>query len=280
VGTPQSAAVNTAFATALQATVKDAGNNPVSGATVTFTAPGSGASGTFPGGATTVNASTNASGVATAPAFTANNQAGGYSVTASVSGVSTPASFSLTNTPASSGASLAGSGTSSNIAVNLTMEGNSDWVHWGDSSLNRKAGVTAQLSTYMLVGSGTVAFYNNDPRPVNWTDGTPTVSSTNNLDGVYMSGVGQGFSITAPAGTTSNTLVVHVGGYSSGGTLTAHLSDGSAPDFTDTTSGASGQYDRNYTLTYTAASAGQTLTVTWVMSSGTGNVTLNGEAMQ
>ena len=45
MGTPQSAAVNTAFATALQATVKDASNNPVSGATVTFTAPGSGASG-------------------------------------------------------------------------------------------------------------------------------------------------------------------------------------------------------------------------------------------
>ena len=39
-GTPQTAAINTAFVSRLAATVKDAGGNPVSGATVTFTAPG------------------------------------------------------------------------------------------------------------------------------------------------------------------------------------------------------------------------------------------------
>jgi len=98
VGTPQSATVNTAFATALQATVTDQNGNPLNGATVTFAAPASGASGTFPGGQTTVMVSTNASGVATAPTFTANATAGAYTVTATVAGVATPASFSLTNT--------------------------------------------------------------------------------------------------------------------------------------------------------------------------------------
>src|SRR5215469_3080629 len=73
-GTPQSATVNTAFGTQLQATVKDSSNNPVSGVTVTFTVPGSGASGTFAGGVTT--ASTNAQGIATAAVFTANTVAG------------------------------------------------------------------------------------------------------------------------------------------------------------------------------------------------------------
>ena len=68
-------------------------------------------------------------------------------------------------------------------------------------------------------------------------------------------------------------------GWNSGGTLTAHLSDGSATDFTASTVNTSGQYDHNYTLTYNAASAGQTLTVTWKMSSGTGNVTLSGAAL-
>ena len=38
-GTPQSATINTAFASTLQATVKDAGNNPVPGVVVTFAAP-------------------------------------------------------------------------------------------------------------------------------------------------------------------------------------------------------------------------------------------------
>jgi hypothetical protein len=40
---------------------------------------------------------TNSTGIATAPALTANTTAGNYTVTASVSGVATPASFSLTN---------------------------------------------------------------------------------------------------------------------------------------------------------------------------------------
>jgi hypothetical protein len=63
---------------------------------VTFTAPASGASGTFAGGTNT--ATTNAQGIATANTFTANNIAGGpYNVTASAAGVATPANFSLTN---------------------------------------------------------------------------------------------------------------------------------------------------------------------------------------
>ena len=41
---------------------------------------------------------------------------------------------------------------------------------------------------------------------------------------------------------------------------------------------AAGQYDVNYTLTYTAGST-TTLSVVWVMSSGTGNVTLNSAAL-
>ena len=100
-GSPQSATVGTAFGSALQARVTDASANPVSGVTVTFTAPGSGASATF-GGSSSATAVTNASGIATSPIPTANSTAGSYSVSASVSGL-TPATFALTNTPASTG---------------------------------------------------------------------------------------------------------------------------------------------------------------------------------
>src|SRR5262249_49218693 len=61
-GTPQSTAINTAFATALQATVRDASTKPVSGVTVTFTAPDSGASANF---GSSLTATTNSNGVAT-----------------------------------------------------------------------------------------------------------------------------------------------------------------------------------------------------------------------
>ena len=97
-GTPQSTTVNSAFGTNLQVTVRDAGNNPVANVVVTWIAPASGASGTFAGGLTTVTATTNAAGVATAPIFAANSITGTYTVVASVAGVATPANFVLTNT--------------------------------------------------------------------------------------------------------------------------------------------------------------------------------------
>src|SRR5260370_35487494 len=78
-------------------------------------------------------------------------------------------------------------------------------------SLNRKTGVTAQISTYSVVGSGNVTAYGPDLRPLSWTDGTPVAGSTNNTYGLYISRVGNGFSFTAPADTTSRTLIVHVG---------------------------------------------------------------------
>ncbi len=195
--------------------------------------------------------------------------------------LSAAVTVTVDNAASGTGGLLSGSGTSSAAAVNLTAEGGLDWVHWGDGSLNRKAGVTAQIGSDNVIGTGTVLTYNNGPRPMSWTDGTATPASSNNMNGIYIVGAGQGFSFTAPADTTARTLAAHVGGWNSGGTLTAHLSDGSAPDFVDVTTAATGQYDRNYTLSYQAGSAGQTLTVSWVMSSGLsyGNVTLNAAAL-
>jgi hypothetical protein len=100
-GSGQSASVGTAFSMALAATVEDSKNNPVSEASVTFTAPTSGASGTFANGQTTATATTNSDGVATTP-FTANSTQSindRYNVIASVTGVSSTVSFSLSNLP-------------------------------------------------------------------------------------------------------------------------------------------------------------------------------------
>ena len=179
-------------------------------------------------------------------------------------------------TPA--GGLLSGTVDSSTARADLTAEGGADWVHWG-TTLNRKAGVTAQLSNYTVVGGGSAVSYDNDLRPLSWSDGSPTASSTNNTSGLYISPTGSGFSFTAPADPATRTLVVHVGGWYSAGKLTAYLSDGSAADLVDLTSESSGQYDRNYTITYRALSAAQTLTVTWTMTSGIGNVTLHGAAL-
>jgi hypothetical protein len=97
-GNNQSATVNTAFATNLAVDIRNAAGSLVRDVTVTFTAPTSGPSGTF-NHKSSVMVSTNASGRATAPTFTANGVTGSYTVLAQASGGSSPsASFSLTNT--------------------------------------------------------------------------------------------------------------------------------------------------------------------------------------
>jgi hypothetical protein len=95
-GANQAAMTNAAFALPLAATVTDAFGNPVPNVVVTFSAPTTGASGAFSGVAT-ATATTNASGVATSPAFTANNTVGTYSLTASAAGAATSAAFPESN---------------------------------------------------------------------------------------------------------------------------------------------------------------------------------------
>ena len=91
-GSPQSTMVNTMFGTDLKAKVVDALNNPVSGASVLFTGPPSGASATC----APIGALTDANGIATSTC-TANAIAGGYTLNASTNGAPTPAAFDLTN---------------------------------------------------------------------------------------------------------------------------------------------------------------------------------------
>jgi FG-GAP repeat len=94
-GTPQSTPINTPFAQPLQVLVTDTFGNPVVGAVVTYSAPGSGASASIGNGG---SATTNLSGVASVTA-TANGTTGTYQVTATY-GTLPPVPFTLTNSAA------------------------------------------------------------------------------------------------------------------------------------------------------------------------------------
>ena len=99
-GTPQTTLLGKSFAINLQVAVTNTLGYPSPGVTVTFTAPGSGSSGTFAGASNVATVATNSAGIASAPAFTANQTVGGpYNVSASVAGVAAPANFALTNAP-------------------------------------------------------------------------------------------------------------------------------------------------------------------------------------
>ncbi len=103
-GSPQATTVSNQFPTLLQARVTDVAGNPVSGVAVTFApSTAAGPSGTFSGPTTVV---TDANGIATAPALTANSSPGNFVVAATATAVSSPAVFTLTNLPQQSSATV------------------------------------------------------------------------------------------------------------------------------------------------------------------------------
>ncbi len=143
-GTPQAAAARGAFFP-LSVRVLDTAARPLSGVSVTFTAPASGASGTFGlGGSATATVVSDASGMAIAQNFTANDVAGSYRVTASASGVA-PVAFDLQNAAAS-----AAGGTITKIIGPASLVYNTK-----DRAISIKATVVAGG---VPVASGTVRF--------------------------------------------------------------------------------------------------------------------------
>ncbi len=258
VGTPQSAAIGAVFATALQAIVKDASGNPVSGVPVTFTAPAqTAASGLF-GTATMVTVNTTAAGVATASAFTANNIAGGpYVVTASYVGAVTPANFSLTNTALPPGSITVGAGSSGQTAMIGTPFSTPLQVTVKDTGGNLMTGVTVTFTAPPQTGaSGT---FSSGPNTALTNGlGVATISFTaNSVAGSYnvtasVSGLAAtaSFSLTNTAGPAASITAT------AGVTQIATVNTAFATALQATVKDASGNPVSGVTVTFSAPTTG------------------------
>ena len=179
--------------------------------------------------------------------------------------------------------SLAASVAATGPVVNLSTEGSADWVHWGlntATSVNRKSGVTSQLSDFNALGQSARRFQgSSSSRAIyDWNDGTPT-SSASTTAGLYFQGTGNGFELTAPADTSLRTLTVHLGGYKARGQIEISLSDGSVAPFITTVEDLGTAFDRTLTVTYNATVPGQTLLLRYTMLTGS-NVTLQAATLQ
>jgi hypothetical protein len=108
-GSKQQVAIGGEFTHPLEALVTDSAANPVADASVLFTLPGSGASGSFATGGTTQTVATGTNGVAISSPVSANLTAGSWEATAAVEPVSTPATFALTNRPSPTATSVTAS---------------------------------------------------------------------------------------------------------------------------------------------------------------------------
>jgi hypothetical protein len=204
-GTPQSAAPNTNFGVAMVAVVRDSGGNGSQGATVTFTAPASGASGTF-GSATTASVVTDNNGLAIAPTFRANAVGGSYNVTASVPGVATSAAFAMTNT-GSGGGSPTVPGAPTNLRIVSSVAG-------APSSVVASAGTPQSATVSTNFGSALQA--------------TVRDSSSNPVGGVTVTFTAPASGATARFGSSATaTAVTDAGGVATAPTLTANATVGS-----------------------------------------------------
>lgn len=168
----------------------------------------------------------------------------------------------------------------SSSAVNhLSSPTRTDWIEFPQNvtSPNRKSGGGSTISTPTLIGpnNGTASFtgYNAQGVGRDWTDGTPTASATRQ-EGVFYDNTaavaaGQGIQFTVPADTNTRTLEIYWFAYSGAARVNATLSDSSASAYTNnlTTTGLGNEVWHKTTITYSAASAAQTLTVQLTMQS-------------
>ncbi len=214
-GTPQSTTVGTAFTTNLAATLTENGT-PVSGISVIFTAPVSGASGTFANTATnTETVTTDANGVATASQFTANNTSGSYDVTATITGFAGSALFNLTNDPgglthfgvSSPGSVTAGSPFNFMVTAqdqfNNTITGYAGTVHFTKSDNGSGSAVPTDSALTNGTGTFSATLVTAGNQTITATDSVnSSINGTSNTIAVNAAGVTH-FSVNAPSVATA-----------------------------------------------------------------------------
>jgi hypothetical protein len=180
----------------------------------------------------------------------------------------------------SQGASL--SGTFTPVVPGTTVgfsAGEVDWVLWGLSGAEtsvRKSGVPPLIGNPVVIGPNVAESVVNFPVLFNWSDGTPVPLGTNETAALAVHGLANGFALNIPAGTLKRKLRLYVGCQQAQGNLQAFLSDGSAPGISDSTLSATAAIAAGvYDVSYTAASEGQTLTLSWTVGQTSDAVAAN-----
>lgn len=187
----------------------------------------------------------------------------------------------------------------SGTAVNLDTDAGDDYIVFGDGNFHtsgqvvwtRKSGGGSQISVGTYGSTPGYFTYNDSPRGVSWTGGTPNATGSGWINGFYdglndggSTTVGGGFTITVPASTTKRRLRFYWGTWGCRVTVSASLSDSSASPVSNTTtidtpSGGTGYVE----IEYEAASASQTLLVNFFtnrVDQAYGNTTLQAATLK
>jgi hypothetical protein len=159
----------------------------------------------------------------------------------------------------------AGFKTGGSHSYDLTSLGTIDWRQWGDlGGTNSKASGGGQISDVTPFGGGKYGRWSGG-FDVGWSDSVSNIANDDDQGFIWCnSAQNSGWTLTVPADTTTRTLSLFWGGAPSGSIrIDAHLSDGSAPDYTNANNPTGDTSVRLLeTITYNSAKPGQTLTIT------------------
>ncbi len=158
------------------------------------------------------------------------------------------------------------------IVYNLTNEGTLDWIQWGlnaPEDVNHKLNVQQQISNFALIGYGTAQRDDHYANAYTWSDGTPVrVAPSQQQSGVYVRGIGNGFTMTIPASTTPRILRVYVGAAHAQAKFTASINERTFIDTTlDMRNDPNIEDNGIYTLTFSSSTPNQVLTVKYTVRS-------------
>ncbi|MEU1585514.1 hypothetical protein [Micromonospora sp. NPDC005710] len=112
-------------------------------------------------------------------------------------------------------------------AVDLTVAGTRDWVHWGERgsrSTSRKRSGSGEITD--AGGTGRRVGWDGNQEYVRWSDGTPERSTNGSSNGVYTCGAGNGFSLAVAGNGEPRTVQLYGGIWMARGRLEARLSTG------------------------------------------------------
>ena len=166
--------------------------------------------------------------------------------------------------------------------VDLTKEGSLDWIHFGHADkagVTRKAGGPGLFSAPVSAGVGYTDRNPGCALSIKWSDGAPTTALTDSHEGLWWNGMSHAHTFTVFADDkNTRVLRIYVAGIEGAGcTLTARLSDDSAPAYVSSSwNGNLGQgewapvpdgFSAVYTIRFRAASPAQKLTVEWKLTS-------------
>ncbi|MBO3738863.1 hypothetical protein [Actinoplanes flavus] len=148
--------------------------------------------------------------------------------------------------------------------VDLAAEGTIDWVHWGEQgrfSLERDADGEFAI----LEGTPTAprVRHTASPQRFAWSGGEPMAATSGVTSGINTCGTGNGFTVTAPAGTGRNVLTVYVGAISARGDLRIELSTGGEPVTDVLENREPAMTTVAYVISYRASGTGK-ISVKWI----------------